>query len=377
MNLEYLTPLDLVFLEDEALAVHKNGAVVFLLNSSATSIVRLAHSGFGRDEIVEALANYSGLPQSEIEKDIATLEHTVQGQIGLTKASKSKKKEAAPLDPPLLSAVYTLFGRRAQIDYPNHQFARFLHPYFAPFQIDGAEAELLVRFDFNVDNSVCVVRCDQAEYKAPASAAKSIGAVCQALLFHDKPKQPTLNVFMHCGGIIGSRGAWLIGGASGRGKSTMVATLDAAGHTILSDDILPIDPKARLAYPMPFSMSIKAGSWDHIANMRQDQTLAPIQKTPIGKTVRMIAPLNPPRDADRAGIPIAGFLFPDRHDDGIATIEPISTKNALMSLCDVFGRFPTKYADLQALADCVEAVPRYKLRYRDAGDLMPILAPLL
>jgi len=374
-NIGLLENLELVLLEDEAMATAPGSGAVLLLNSTATRIARLARSGFGRVEIIQALVEHSGFMKGQIQKDFAALESTVLHWITEANSKEHRTRVASPLDPPLLSATYTLYGRRVRIDYPDHNFSSFLHPYFAAFQVHEQEPELLVQFE--VEDSIATVRCGAAAFTAPASGGGALGAVCQALLFHDKPEQEKLKVFMHCGGVLGRHGAWLIGGASGRGKSTMVAALDAAGHLTLADDIIPIDPHARLAYPMPTSMSVRAGSWDRVAKTHPGQVVTQDWHTVAGKKARKIAPHNPPRDCDRTGHPIAGFLFPDRTDDDVVAIEPFGVKDAMISLCDKFGRFPSKHSDLAALAACVAAVPRYRLRYRDADSLIAELSPLL
>lgn len=374
-NIGLLENLDLIFLEDEAMATAPGSGAVLLLNSTATHIARLAKIGFDRDEIIQALVEHSGLMADQIQQDFAALESTVLHWIAEANTKEHRTHVASPLDPPLLSATYTLFERRVRIDYPDHDFSSFLHPYFAAFQVHEQEPDLLMQFE--VEDSFSTVRCGAAAFTAPPSGHGALGAVCLALLFHDKPEQKMLKVFMHCGGVLGRHGAWLIGGASGKGKSTMVTALDAAGHLTLGDDILPINPHARLAYPMPTSLSVKAGSWDRIAKTHPDQVAAQDWHTVAKKKVRRIAPQNPPRDSDRTGHPIAGFLFPDRTDENVVAIEPMSVKDAMISLCDKFGRFPSLHSDLAALAACMASVPRYRLRYRDADSLLPELSPLL
>ena len=371
-----LNTLDLVALEDEAMALAPDSGAVLMLNSSAARIVGLVRDGFERHEIIQALVKHSGATEGQIQKDFSALESTVQRWLDQASASGRPTRVATPLDPPMLRATYMLFGNKVRIDYPDYKFSSFLHPYFAAFQVATEEPDL--RLQFKIEASLCTVHCGMATFKAPnEGGAGALGAVCQALLFHDKTEQEQLNVYLHCGGVLGRNGAWLIGGASGRGKSTMVAALDAAGHVTLADDILPIDPGARLAFPMPSSMSVKAGSWGRIAKSHPDQVASPVWKTVAGKTVLKIAPHNPPRNGDRTGHPIAGFLFPDRTDDDALAIEPMGIKEAMVSLCDKYGRFPSNHSDLQALASCVAAVPRYKLRYRDADCMVSELANLL
>jgi hypothetical protein len=182
---------------------------------------------------------------------------------------------------------------------------------------------------------------------------------------------------MHCSVILGSRGAWLISGASGKGKTTLAATLDAAGCTILAEDIVPIDPVARLVCPMPTTMSIKPKGWDHFATTFPEHADAGVWKRGRGVMIRKIAPHNPARSCDRKGHKIAGFLFPDRHKDDVVAVEPMGLKDAMVSLCDKYGHFPGNHSDLSALVYCVDDVPKYRLHYKEAKSLIPKLIPLL
>ena len=372
-----LASLDLVWIEDEAMATVTESGVVMMLNNAGGRIVQLAQGGFCRKEIEQALVDLSGLSEDQIRKDLADLEASVQKAIDKSNKTRGKSKHVVPLETPLPNATYALFENRVQINYPNHEFSSFLHPYFAAFQVQSGKPDLVL--DIELQGPVCYIRCGAAEFTELSKiSANILGAMCQALTFHDQPSHEKTNNYMHCSVVLGPQGAWLISGASGKGKTTLAATLDAAGYTVLAEDIVPIDPFARVIYPVPTTMTIKAKGWERFVEMFPEHADTKAWKRGHREViVRKVAPHNPARSCDRKGHKIAGFLFPNRNEDDTVVIEPMGLKDAMVSLCDKYGHFPGNQSDLSALAACVDNAPKYRLHYHEAKSLLPKLIPLL
>jgi hypothetical protein len=98
-------------------------------------------------------------------------------------------------------------------------------------------------------------------------------------------------------GVVGKSGkAVLLSGASGQGKSTLVAQFVARGWTYLSDEIAPIDPYAATVVPFPVMPYMRVSG-------RQDLPLTDVKeldKIPVELTQEAIA---------TSTLPIAGIYF--------------------------------------------------------------------
>ncbi|MGH2554719.1 MAG: hypothetical protein ACRDHO_03260 [Actinomycetota bacterium] len=69
-------------------------------------------------------------------------------------------------------------------------------------------------------------------------------------------------LLIHAGAVAAPTGAGvLLPGASGSGKTSLVAGLVRAGYSYLSDEAGVIDPVTRRLYPFPRALSLKAGSF--------------------------------------------------------------------------------------------------------------------
>ncbi len=290
-------------------------------------------------------------------------------------ASNNTQREPRPVFPlndPVVSATYQLFGRLITIEYPDQNTAAICHPALEPFQCDAASGgELFVEFQ-ETDKQISV-SCGKASVCLPNLPGALMTALQRVLVCYDEESPGVFGVVVHAGAIVGGRGAWLIGGASGQGKSTLVARLDAAGRRVLSDDLVPLDLFKGLALPMPLALSVKQSGWSVVSGFRPELLDACTRTTMAGKCVRYLKPKNPPIDADRAGTRIAGILLPNFEPGAPPTIEPIGLKQAMICLCDRFGRFPVEPADLRQLIALLTPLPKLRLTYGNVDDVLPDL----
>jgi len=70
-----------------------------------------------------------------------------------------------------------------------------------------------------------------------------------------------LSAILHASAIVIDGHAVVLAGNSGSGKSTLTAGLIAAGGKLVADDLLPLGVAAEGVWPVPFSISVKQGSW--------------------------------------------------------------------------------------------------------------------
>lgn len=362
--------LQIVRVDDEAIATAEHSGTVLMLNSSATQIVELFQRGFSRSEVEQAVVEHYGADADQVRTDIADLEVSIGSALDVPRTKKKKRFPFSPVSP--LEVRYRFFDRTVQVQYPNHEFSSFLHPYFSVFQCASENADLNLKIERNTENSK-IVCGDVAVACSSEVGADVLGTMCQVLTLYDQPKFEKYRSYMHSSVCLGPQGAWLIAGKSGSGKTTLAAALDAAGCTVLAEDIIPIDPVARVVLPMPTAMTIKPKGWKHFVSSFPEHAQAKEWDRGGGTLVRKVVPHNPPGAVDRKAHKIAGFLFPERRDSEFVGIEPITSKEAIRLLCDKYGRFPDTYSDLSALVSCVNELPKLSLRYSDVRSLVPHL----
>jgi hypothetical protein len=72
---------------------------------------------------------------------------------------------------------------------------------------------------------------------------------------------------LHAGAVGSPDGRiFVLPGTNGRGKSTLVTGLMAAGFDYLSDDCVPVTRNGAIV-PLPFAICLKEGSWDAVADL--------------------------------------------------------------------------------------------------------------
>ena len=365
--------LDLVALEDEAFAVSADAGVLFHLNATARQVLEAAHAGATFREISEVLADAHDLCPAQVLGDVTTLARGLEDgvQQALTQV-KHGAEGAPPLSEPVYSATYELFGRRIAISYPTQEMAALCHPPLAPFRVDE-DVRCQLTAQLKEADGTYVVRCGWALVKIEKSRGALMTALQRAILCHDVTAPGLFNVVVHAGAVVTDQGAWLVGGASGHGKSTLVTALDADGARVLSDDLVPLELDTETALPMPMALSVKEAGWQTAARFRPEISGIAPRISATGKKVKFLKPLNPAQDEDRKGHRIAGLLLPHRKMGATACLEPIGLKEAMVGLCDRFGRFPLDPRDLERLIALLERLPRYRLIYSEVEHILPML----
>ncbi len=372
-----LNKLELVALEDEAFAVSADAGIIFHLNAAGRHVVEASHSGASLEELAEIFAEEGGVSSAHALNELVSFKDILKQNFQAAHdLPRKQQKPASPLKDPLTSATYELFGRLITIEYPDQNTAAICHPPLEPFQRDGvSEGELRVTI-IETPEEISMT-CDRACVNIPNMPGALMTALQRVLVCHDVRSPGLFGVVVHAGAVIGCKGAWLIGGASGQGKSTLVARLDEAGRRVLSDDLVPLDLFKELAFPMPLALSVKESGWSVVSGFRPELWDACPTTTMAGKRVRYLKPKNPATDADRSGTQIAGVLLPNFKQGAPASIEPIGLKQAMICLCDRFGRFPVEPADLRQLIELLTPLPRFRLTYGNVDDVLPeVLARL-
>lgn len=369
--------LTVVPLADEAFAIASTSGTLLHLNTTARLIVENALVGQDAATIAAGLA-------SQLHADESVLLADIEGLIGeicqKCRSAEQDLKEAPQTEHvpelPIEQGRYRLFGKLVQINYLNPAIAAVCDPMLAPFRDNRQQPSDLVA-SFEAIDDTYKVSCGAAEVLVDRTGRAAFSGLIRVLVAHDQADPGLFQVVLHAGSILGDRGAWLIGGVSGHGKSTLVTKLDTLGHTVLGDDLVPVDLERKLAFPYPIALSIKDHGWDTVSVFRPDLMDAEPRVTSIGKHVRHLAPRNPARDEDRQGRTICGLLLPNRTAGASPLIQPLGVKESMLALCDKFGRFPIDPDDLKTLIAVVSDIPRYRLVYDHVDDILPELTPLL
>lgn len=163
---------------------------------------------------------------------------------------------------------------------------------------------------------------------------------------------------LHASAVATDRGALLIAGKSGAGKSTTMAALTQRGFAMMSDDITPVildgaTPVARPAYP-------SSRLWgDALQGLGQSaKTLAQVRE----KIDKFYLPIGTFHDQIE---PIAGVVIMDVHNGTDVQVEPVSASEAygLLSRFSFRKRFlkcqdllPFQFAVTTAMARAVRVI---------------------
>jgi hypothetical protein len=166
----------------------------------------------------------------------------------------------------------------------------------------------------------------------------------------------------------------LIAGASGAGKTTLSATLAAAGWQYGGDERVLLSPDARTAIPLPTAPCVKAGAIPALRLLYPALLEAPDHPR-YGRFVRYLKP--PP--AEQSPLQVCTVVFPERAAGAEPTLTHIAPLDGLRRLMEQCLRVPRGFgpAQVQHLLDWHDSVTYLGLRYGEAATAVPLLERLV
>jgi len=190
-----------------------------------------------------------------------------------------------------------------------------------------------------------------------------MGALSQALLEEMRGSTDWL-ALIH-GGAVSLRGRAVgIAAPSGSGKSTLLAALVAKGFDYLADDLLAIAAPGGEVVPWLTPLSIKAGSWDVLAELRPELVEAPVYRTK-GIDARLLLP-----SATAEPAPLCALVFP-RFEPGAATrLHRLAPHEALLRLLGdrIWLGHPLEESTVRAFVAWLGRIPALALSYSCLGE---------
>jgi hypothetical protein len=167
---------------------------------------------------------------------------------------------------------------------------------------------------------------------------------------------------LHAGAVATPAGGLLLSGDSGAGKSSLLAGLVHAGFPLVADDIVPLEERSGLVWPVRLAISIKNGSWPVIGSLFPELADAPVISFG-GRAMRFLWPNTRAVAADSAGYPAAAVLFPRYLKDAPAELTRFDPAQSLILLGEGGSLLPTTDSGLTEFPAWWGRLPAYRLSY--------------
>jgi hypothetical protein len=166
----------------------------------------------------------------------------------------------------------------------------------------------------------------------------------------------------------------LIAGVSGAGKTTLSATLAAAGWRYGGDERVLLSPDASTVIPLPTAPCVKPGAVLTLRRCFPALDNAPDHQR-YGRYVRY---LKLPA-AEQTPMTVRTVVFPERKAGAAPTLHDIAPLDGLRRLMEQCLRVPLDFgaAQVQHLLDWHDGVTYLGLRYSEAATAVPLLEHLV
>jgi hypothetical protein len=215
-------------------------------------------------------------------------------------------------------------GLKVQILCADRETRERLHAVFGQFPAFAGAPTLRLGITAGADG----MHLFEGDRHLGALTRQTLIPQVKALLTERVTGQSFAGFFAHGALLAKGRTLAMLSGAPGAGKSTLALALQAAGWSLLADDLIRVDGAARF-HGIPFAPATKAGAWPLLAALRPELMREPVELRSDGQTVRY-APLAPP-PALKPRTPDL-FIALARQPGAAAQAQPMDPVEALSAL---------------------------------------------
>jgi hypothetical protein len=295
-----LTDIETVPFDEGCIARNLHTGALCRLNATAGMILDWIVSGRSEAETAGKLAEFYGISPAQAAGDVSTIMQAWR-QSGLLNSQNPETPETGEAQMPAaerrpdfqasLDICVTCGGPPVRIRCEEAELAGLLAEVLAPARIQPDTADMpgpKQTFDLTGHDGDFQCWSDGAlqwRYE-PRPLARRL--LLQDVIARSLPVD-RLAAILHASAISLDGRAVILAGNSGSGKSTLTAGLAAAGAPLIADDLLPLGSAGEGVWPVPFSISVKEGSWPILsplfAGFDELKTL-----TSRGMKVRYLAP---------------------------------------------------------------------------------------
>jgi hypothetical protein len=136
---------------------------------------------------------------------------------------------------------------------------------------------------------------------------------------------------IHASGLERAGNALILAGRSGSGKTTMAAALTAAGWGYMSDDTILLLPASLDAVAVPYSLTVKRGSWPILG-----PRIPALDRSPVHLRVddQLVRYLSPPHRDFATPRPVRWMGFPHRSASSVSSIRRLDRIEGIYRLLE-------------------------------------------
>jgi hypothetical protein len=349
---------------------------LFQLNDTAARVWRGLRAGMLEELIVDDLARMHEADLAAVRQDVDAFVHALHKARLFGARAPVDGQDATEAHPPrgtpALDAVYTVGEVAVRVVcYPGGVAAAFA-PLAAPARAcDAAVVETRLAL-FRDGGALVLTRNGRVVERLDTAPAARWALIRQLV---STTKRGAYLALLHAGAIVTSAGCLLICGESGAGKSTLLAGLIHAGFAFLADDIVPLEKRTGLVWPVPLAISIKQNSWPLLDPLFPELAGAPIVRFG-GRTMRFLWPGPHALALSTIGHRVAAVLFPRYAADVPATLSRLDPVRSLTLLGEGGSVLPSTSGGLAEFLAWWSVLPAYQLSYGRLHDAIEEVSTL-
>jgi hypothetical protein len=362
---------------------------LFHLNVTAASIWSQLCEGRTAKQVVECVANLWSIDAQEARKVVLPMLRVwrLNGLLlGSPREPLSQRLSDGEGDEPIavepVRPILTDWKRRHyrmlrtafSIGFSDSALEALVDPVLSHLSIGEPSADARIIDVVDTGREIQVIGCHRIIGRCPTR--RGLAPLIHGLVGLIAIRAHPYLFAIHGSGLARPDGALILAGRSGCGKTTMAAALMAAGWDYLSDDTILLAPGTLEAVPVPYSLSIKQGSWSLLRSRFPTLGRNAVHVRSDDKLVRFLGPTQRVCTEGRA---VRWVGFPHRSASGSSSIRSLDCTEGVYRLlehCCAVPK-PLKCSDVRDLMQWSTHVNFFEFAVRDLDEAVQQISDLV
>ncbi len=347
---------------------------LYILNSSARILWDIAKGGVPYADLVRKFASRFDAPPDQVERDVEQVLTTWQSGL-LSPPAKERFQFETDWEVPAIPALdcfsrdYSVHHKNVRIALQTCELVEEIVPRLESLMPAHSAPDIHFRV-IERANGFSIFR-DRSCISQEASLGETRVRLLQEIVLSCRERD-CLAVF-HAGAC-GSNSRCVIFPASTQaGKTTLAAVLMNKGWTFYADDSVLLERDTLSVPVMPFSLTVREGSWNLLFPRFPELQQAPVASRD-GQRVRFLTPAGMNHDCSGQA---AAMVFVQFDPGGANQIRSLDILQTLLRLQETTFWVAHDEQSIRSLLDWLQATPCFSLCYSDVDQAAAIIGDLI
>jgi hypothetical protein len=369
--------IDSLELDDHLILLRQNSHRLQVLNPLASLVWQFKKDGLSSHQIAIEISQAFDMPVKVALQDVNSI--SAQWLLDLTTPPSEKpvEKQHQPLAEALtyrqpdISIFFAISCYTVKVTLDSQMIAHKIRAILSHLEIpETQQVSLQLDVISNSDTYLIVKDSDVLE-QTETESDTALMVFSQIMTF--TCKHDNWLILLHAAGVSWQGHGLVFPALGGSGKTTLTAALIKHGFDYINDDVIPLLRNSHELVSLPFSLSIKSGSWPLLQSLYPQLEGLEVFASQE-RSIKYLPP--PPKSIQTHTYSAKHIILPVYQAGATASLEPLHTVSALQAIIEGESalHLPLNKADIKALISWLSGLTCHRLTYDELNPAVTLLS---